>query len=353
MPVYNITFTETPGSYGTLIEYMKVGTNIWITPNSPANPTNDEIYPLTLDAGSTYYIRVTSVGNNKCTPKPVIISIITSPLENCCPDTYTLSPDETYCYKTETVPATPPTGGDPDTTIPKSLNSYTWYGTLVYEPGFAVNGIGTNIRKTPYVAGPWANPPSPGSPSIGPLNRTGLWGHTSIVGQEVGFSYCFSLAESKQYYIAVAADNTVIIRIDGNTILDMDDPAMTASLYAQYGIVETSSAAPYTFWHCYPVTIESGPHILEMIGKNGPGTGTNPAAMGAEIYDNTKAELLSAASVANLNVIFSTETLRNGSPLQIGSDGLGYTCPDGYALDSCVEPYTCKRLLTTPTITCA
>jgi hypothetical protein len=346
MPDYNITFTETPGSYGTLIEYKKEGDLTWTTPTSPANPTTLETYPLTLDPGFKYYVRLSSVGLN-CTTKYVII-----PIEDniCCPDGYTLSPDESYCYIVETVAATPPSGGTPETSVPKSFSQYSKYGTVIYSPGYNIDGTGANTRITPLSTLLWANPSL--NTTDGPLNRTGLWGTTETANQLVGFSYCFDLTESKVYYIGAGADNAVLIRLDGVDIVDMDEAAITSYLYTEYSIVDVSYMAPYTFWHIYPVTIPAGPHILEVIGRNGSVVGINPGTIGIEIYDNTPSELMAATNIADLDIIFSTESIRSGAPLQIGSDGVGYTCPDGYSLDSCEEPYTCKRLLTTPTTTC-
>lgn len=346
MPNYNITFTEVPGSYGTLIEYKKVGESTWTTPTSPANPTTNETYPLTLEPGFDYYVRVSAVGLD-CTTRYKIIPIEST---TCCPDGYTLSPDESYCYIVDEVPATPPSGGTPENSVPKSFDQYSKYGAVIYNPGYDLDGTGTNTRITPLSNTYWANPSL--NTTDGALNRTGLWGTTETANQIVGFSYCFDLTESKIYYIGAAADNEVLIRLDGVDIVDMDEDAITTYLYTLYSIVDVSYKAPYTFWHIYPVTIPAGPHIIEVIGRNGSVPGVNPGTIGIEIYDNTAAELQAATSSGDLDIVFTTADIRSGFPLQIGSDGVGYTCPDGYSLDSCNEPYTCKRLITTPTISC-
>jgi len=95
----------------------------------------------------------------------------------------------------------------------------------------------------------------------------------------------------------------------------------------------------------YPVTLSSGPHIIELIGHND----SSSAALGAEIYDNTAAQLISATSYSDLTLIFSTKDYR-GQPVQLSTDGLGYTCPSGYSLAACQDPYVCRKILTaTPT----
>lgn len=344
-----VTFIETQGSSGTLVEYKELGGAAWITPSTPANPTLFESYPLQLEEGKTYYIAVSSI-NTACTRRRRIITYTVPVTSECCPPTYTISPDGTYCYLIDEVAATPPSGGTPDTTTPKVFAQYSHYGTVIYSPGYTVNGVGPNTRTSPSTNTFWWNALT--NTTDGPLNRTGLWATNTFSNQTVGFSYCLNLVATKTYYIGCAADNSVNIRLDGIDIINMDEAAVTAALYTQYGIVDVSYNASYTFWHIYPVVITAGPHILELIGVNGSGVGVNPAAFGAEIYDNTPSELEVATDRSDLNVLFSTEDLKTGQEIQIGSDDQGYTCPPDYSLDSCNLPYTCKKLITTATIPC-
>lgn len=58
--VYNIDFNPAPGS-NVLIEYREQPSGIWITPSSPTNPTSLTTYPITLDDGSIYYVKLTSI----------------------------------------------------------------------------------------------------------------------------------------------------------------------------------------------------------------------------------------------------------------------------------------------------
>jgi hypothetical protein len=76
---YNITFD--PASPSTLIEYKKEGETTWTTPSVPANPTSLSTYPLVLDTGSTYYVRVTAIEND-CPNISTIITIVTSPIHD-------------------------------------------------------------------------------------------------------------------------------------------------------------------------------------------------------------------------------------------------------------------------------
>ena len=74
MSEWLITFTPTPGSWGTLIEYRKSTEDIWTTPTSPANPTTLISYLLELEDGFTYYVRVSANGGS-CTKTYTILTI--------------------------------------------------------------------------------------------------------------------------------------------------------------------------------------------------------------------------------------------------------------------------------------
>lgn len=68
MALYTITFSPSPGSLGTLVEFKPEGATDWIVPPAPANPTTLNEYPLYLDGGQNYDVRVSSVFPN-CSPK--------------------------------------------------------------------------------------------------------------------------------------------------------------------------------------------------------------------------------------------------------------------------------------------
>jgi hypothetical protein len=249
-----------------------------------------------------------------------------------CGSGYSLAPDGSYCYQIDEVAATPPTGGTPDTAVAANYTSYSSYGTYIYDAGFNVDGTGTSTQissSNPF----WINPLE--NTTDGPLNRAGLWATSALSNQDVGFSVCLNLPETKVYYIGIAGDNRCRIVIDGVVRVDQD----VSALSTQY-----SADAQITFkvWHVYPVTLAAGPHIIELIGHNDDGA----ASLGAEIYNNTAAELATATNYSALNLIFSTKDYI-GQPIQLGSDGLGYTCPSGYSLAACEDPVVCRRILTT------
>lgn len=248
-----------------------------------------------------------------------------------CGTGYTLAPDASYCYKIEEVAAIPPTGGTPENSVASTYSSYSSYGTYIYDPGFNTDGTGTSTQISP--SNPfWINPSE--NTTDGPLNRAGLWATSELSDQDVGFSVCLDLPETKVYYIGVAGDNRCRIVIDGVVWVDQN----VSALATQYG---ADAQIAFKVWHVYPVTLSAGPHIIELIGHND----SSDAAMGAEIYNNTAAELATATSYSGLNVVFSTKDYR-GQPIQLGSDGVGYTCPSGYSLAACEEPAVCRRILT-------
>jgi hypothetical protein len=68
----------------------------------------------------------------------------------------------------------------------------------------------------------------------------------------------------------------------------------------------------------------------------------NQASFGAEIYHNTIQELTAATATTMLDIVFSTGSL-TGQTFNLGEDS-GYSCPDGYALNTCNTgtPYCVK-----------
>ena len=337
----NITFIPTLGSLGTKIEYRESTSSTWITPSSPANPTVLSYYPLDLTPNRQYYIRVTTIGTT-CGNSATLISVTTPSATNCCPDGYTLSADGTYCYLIESTAATAPT--NPENIQYTPFVDYTICGSYIYSPGYSVSGTGTST-KIPVSNTYWVNGAgnciTNQTITDGPLNRTAIWS-TNNTGalQTVGFSVCIDVPVTKTYYIGMGVDNYGTIKVDGTTIIAQDE----ASLNSQYGLVV---GAPFKVWHIYPVVLYSGQRVVEIIGTNYGG----PAGFGCQIYNNTSTEIAAATSDAQLNIIFDSVNYV-GQPLTLGSDGQGYSCPNGYSLNICESPYTCIKVTTAPTYDC-
>lgn len=264
-----------------------------------------------------------------------------------CPPGYQISSDETYCFFEIVTAATPPSS--PENSVAVNHMDYTAWGSLIYDSGFNINGTGT-FTQIPYVNGFWVNgtgyPTGSGTDTVqGPLNRTGLWSTTTTgSSQTIGFSVCVTVPLDGVYYIGTGSDNYTSINVDSINIITMDPVAMGAYLSAN-GYPGVGVESTFRFWHIYPVFLNAGTHILEVIGNNI----SSVASIGVEIYNASSSDLQAATSYIGLGakLIFSSKDFI-GSPIQLGSDGIGYSCPSGYALDLCGSPIVCTRFVKTP-----
>jgi hypothetical protein len=336
-----ITWSYVPGSLSTLVEYKLHGDTVWIKPTSPNNPTVLNTYTLEVETDTVYDVRLTTNGI-ACGPRSTTFQIM-APGGACCPPGFTLSEDGSYCYQTNTTAATPPSS--PETTVAKTNSVYGEFGTLIYNAGFDIQGYGpyTQISTSNSF---WINT---GNTLVdGPLNRSGLWATTTSNNQDVGFSVCVVAPTTATYYVGAAADNSIKIVLDGNTVVDMDPTAMAAYL-STHGFPGVGVDLAFKFWHIYPVSLNAGNHVIEIIGHND----SSVAGMGAEIYLLSSAQIQAATSYAAMGsgLIFSSKDYI-GMDVQVGSDGIGYSCPDGYSLVLCDGPAYCTQTLIEPTIDC-
>jgi hypothetical protein len=311
-----------------VLEIYEMPSETFVATGTISSPTSSMSWTFESLTTNTYY-KIKVIPKIGSTYQNTTCSVTERTLG--CGTGYTLAPDASYCYQIEEVAATPPTGGTPENSVASTHSSYGTYGTYIYDAGFDADGTGTSNQissSNPF----WIN--TAGNSTDGPLNRSGLWATSELTDQDVGFSICLDLPETKVYYIGIAGDNRCRIVIDGVVWVDQD----VSALATQYG---ADAQITFKVWHIYPVTLSAGPHIIELIGHND----SSDAALGAEIYNNTAAELSTATSYAALNLIFSTKDYR-GEPIQLGSGGVGYTCPSGYSLAACEEPIVCRRILT-------
>jgi hypothetical protein len=128
----------------------------------------------------------------------------------------------------------------------------------------------------------------------GPLNRCGVWpncnGALSPDSVWIGISRSITVPATKTYYIGLAADNAFRLIVDGVALV-------------QYGTDINPFA--YRMWHIFPVSLTAGNHTISIDAQDRG----RPGIMGAEIYDNTPAEITAATSYAGLNLIFSTKDI--------------------------------------------
>lgn len=238
-----------------------------------------------------------------------------------CPDGYTNTGEG--CYIIETVAAIPPT--DPEIIVAERLSDYGWRGTIIYN-NYNSSGVGTVNRF--LTSSWWKNTNT--LVTEGPLNRTGTWAETTLSNQEFGYSRSIDIPSAKTYYVGVGCDNYATIKINGSEILSQDIAAINTSLRDQ-GIISSSQGDKITWqlWMIYPVYLNAGENVIEVIGNNISGG----ASLGLEIYDATATELEAVTSYSDLgnDLIFSTKDVI-GEPVQLGTGGTGYSCPDGYSL---------------------
>ncbi|WP_121356784.1 hypothetical protein [Flavisolibacter nicotianae] len=160
----------------------------------------------------------------------------------------------------------------------------------------------------------------------GPLNRTSIWTCQSSsngwdrppLQQWLGFSTCITNATDKTYYLGIASDNDFRVKVDGVIKVQKLE----------------SSTENFNKWFIYPIQLGPGRHIIEFEAMNVGG----PAAFGAEIYDNTLQQIAQATNYTSLNVLFTTKDMI-GQQFQLGQ----YTCPAGYALSTCSDPFICQQ----------
>ena len=176
------------------------------------------------------------------------------------------------------------------------------------------------------------------SPLDGRLNEVGIWASET---EWLGFSECVEITETKTYYIGISGDNYIRFSIDGDMILDI---APTSSGG------DNSNGYNHEIWHVIPYTLSKGKHIIELSGRNE----SSLVAFGAEIYNPTDlTTLINSTTIADTNKIFSTidqiSTESNPKYYDLG-ETIGYTCPDGYSLDTCnsgnflctkIDSFTC------------
>ena len=344
-----LSWPPVSGTTGYFIEYKLQGDTDWITAPG-ANPTLTPAYELDLPGGEIYDVRITNYGAT-CNPK-ITTFTITPPISACCPPTFTLSDDGTYCFKETITSPIAPTA--PENTISKTNLNYSANGSVIYDPGFNINGTGP-FTQIPYSNPFWVN--GAGFPSLagvdlvkGPLNRSGLWSSTlsSTYPQEVGYSVCIDVPEDGYYYVGVGADNYATISVDGVTVLNMSAGAMSTYMSA-HGYAGTTTIVTFRFWHIYPIFLTAGVRTITAKGVNEDG----PAGFGMEIYDATSSEIGGFTSYASMGaqLLFSSKDYI-GQPVQIGNQGVGYTCAIG-DLQTCNGlPYTCYKRETAAIIDC-
>lgn len=243
-------------------------------------------------------------------------------------------------------------------TIPYSA---TTYETHIYDGGFDIYGNPTGPYITLTTSPVWV--PNVGF-TDGPVNRTAVWTTDQYLNQPfnweptdtwIGFSVCINTPSSRVYYVGAGADDVFAIRVNGNTVVNR-------GLSLQNNI----NAQTYNIWRIYPITLDPGNNIVELLGLN---VNYN-ALMGFEIYDVINPILLvNATNITQIPLVFTTNSKRGvpgnlkyfdleySAPLVIINNLLGRTigenilpysimCPTGYIYNPCAN--NCVQLEQVP-----
>jgi hypothetical protein len=166
----------------------------------------------------------------------------------------------------------------------------------------------------------------------GRLNDVGVWASGSTgstyfpVNEWIGFSFCVDTISGGSYTIGMAADNRIRLKVNGSTYMEMNQ----------------GSPFNFNYWHIFNIELSGGRNIFEMEARN---DGTD-ARFGAEIYDADISTLtgITTESALSAVTIFSTETIKNnGGVFDLGENS-GFSCPSGFALQTCGDEFTCVSI---------
>lgn len=364
---YKIKFTPTPGATGTLIEYREVTAAAWTTPSNMPNPTTASEFPLELEQGKTYYVAVSAI-HPRCSRRKALITIsVPKPPDPvpCCPETYILSPDKTFCYKEETTAPEIISSGM-CLAFSKTTSAYSSDGAWLYDAGTGVtlpqgsgktHLTGTYWKGNPAGYGDEDNPESLPNESV--MNRDSVWIDSDCNGSKDALAACavlqftclVTLERARRLYVGIAGDNT--FRLDVNNVTRIlcgagqgisQGPELPRCAVYPAANGEMLTNINFNIWHIVPVDLPAGPNYFTF---SAIGDGSVNDALAAIIYDNTHEEIAAATRDEDLDIIFRTGNFK-GQRVDIAR------CPDGWQLDTSggVGNYVCRKITHTDVLTC-
>jgi hypothetical protein len=244
-------------------------------------------------------------------------------VEAACYPGYTLSPDGTSCTRIDTI--SPSSSESPIKSAATGNSNYAAFGMRLYDPGFDANtGSGAATEKS---TGFWINAALNNSDGI--MNRNAVWvdaNNDGVVdalaaGKQLTVSIPLVFASAKTIYVGVAGDNKFTLTVNGAMIARRINP---------------SDVLNFRWWHVYPVQVQAGQNIISVTGE---GDGSVSDAIAMQVYENTAAQILAAATEAALNIRFKTASIRGGV-LQI------VTCAPGYQPVASGGVFVCQKVQT-------
>lgn len=167
----------------------------------------------------------------------------------------------------------------------------------------------------------------------GRMNNAGI--KTSApIGSWVGLSYCIDVPFDGSYQVGLGSDELFRFKVNGQSVFEQMNPITTLSPYPPYSLFNNH------FW-IFGLNLNAGKNIIEIEYQHS-GTSGN---LTAEIYTATTTELAAMTTYSELSgvTIFTTANFV-GEEFQL-NDTNGYSCPTGYALDTCIPiPYKCAKI---------
>ena len=182
----------------------------------------------------------------------------------------------------------------------------------------------------------------------------------------IGFAETVCIAETKEYFIGIAADDSLKVYIDNFLIFNFNATDAALSL--------TPVSNLWGKYHLFPVTVTKGSHIFRFEYKNNGG----PGMFAYELYDATYKQFTDPAEAGYITdeaalqtkIVYSSGKKISSQPKRpttVTNPGLGGTftellnaCPAGYSLvvnDECVA--VCETIIhvnriatTTPSTCC-
>ena len=166
----------------------------------------------------------------------------------------------------------------------------------------------------------------------GRMNATGVWACAADgvtpgyepVREWIGFSVCVQIDTPGEYLLGLGADNRMRFSVDGVELHHNTD----------------DNTDNFKYWWMFPLSLSSGPHVIEFEGYNAGG----PAGLGAEISGPFATGTLTddASMIAQdyAGKLHWSAADSLGSTFALGETS-GWQCPDGMALDLCADEPIC------------
>jgi hypothetical protein len=184
--------------------------------------------------------------------------------------------------------------------------TYGIYGTLIYEEGYSIDGVGTISRINPSNAF-WIN--SVPNTVGGRFNNCGVWSSNIPnflpSNNGVGIFANIKSDTAKTVYIGISCLTTfgtgsIHLFVNNIQILATVNDYMRTSINSQIGVF--SPFPTYQFWNIYPINIVQGNNYI-LVNNAGD---YFYKGVGFQVYDNTAAEIAAATSYSGLNVLFDS-----------------------------------------------